>query len=513
VPTEAVEALLTPAWDRDQVRQSLKNLAGVRLVRRQDQLYFLPPADAAIVLELIGEADRLPLLLKVVNTLAQHRVAEPRTVDDLRYHLAELRALLDRRSYGSAHDLLREIDREYLREWNSSRLLLRQRHELRRNLGKPRLERANENAIGGICTDLGDLVAARAAYDRALRLAGPDTKLAELARLHVNIGVMHWAANDIESARESFQQAEREADEADDLIARIGALGGLADCHRRRGEFVEAIARAAKGFALSRTEAFDALAEARTEGTRLAVALAVKLSRWQAELGATEQAEKWLAHARRAAERDPERAERYQAVLEDQLADLQLAKGLGNGKVKRAVATAREAARLAQQMHDSTVLLQARITLCVAYLRAGRKTEAAAEIARAARYRPPGRHLVVPALLALTVRLTGDRDEARRRFGELLAEADRRIARDAPPGNDLGPGDFGARRWQGFARCGLALDGRCEVAAAVASFRMIDIPNPPRPPGLVARMRLLLECLDASGDRPGLLGPAIDALG
>jgi hypothetical protein len=158
-------------------------------------------------------------------------------------------------------------------------------------------------------------------------------------------------------------------------------------------------------------------------------------------------------------------------------------------------------------VQDPAILLQSRTTLCVAHLRAERYPDAALEIRRALRHRAQGRHLVVPALLALTSRLTGDREAAAEHFNDLLTDAGRRIERDTG-----GPGDFAARHFHGFAMCGLVLDGRGDLASAVRSLSAADLPRRPHAPGLVARLVFLLRKLDGSEPRSGLLQPAIDAL-
>ncbi|SNY36950.1 hypothetical protein [Paractinoplanes atraurantiacus] len=507
VPAKAVTELVPGA------QPSLTKLHRQGLVLRQGRLYWLSPADAKVILDQVPKPDRSQLFFDAAEALEVHEVHDPRSVSDLRYHFAELDCLLDAGEYPSAVELISELD-GYLGEWNCSTLLRQQRERIRKELEDPALAMSNESALGGIYVDLGRRGAAGIAYGNALKLAGPDAAPGVLGRLHANLAAMEWAANDIDRAQSHFEYAWEKATEAGDRDAVAGSITGLADCHRRRGDFSAAIDRAAEAFAAATSED-PARAGTSTDGRTAAVGLAVRLSRWNAEQERRDEAHKWLEKARLLAESG---RDWHRAAYLDGLADLRLAERLADGEVEEAVTTARNAADLARRVHDGAILLQARTTLCVAHLRAGRYPEASREIIRADRYRSRGRHLVVHGLLALTARLTGDR-RAGQHFDDLLEEAEARIAadigmRDTIDGRriDSGPGDFGARHLRGFAQCGLAVDGRGDVEAAVETFRMTDLPRRPHAPGLVTRLRFLLEKLDRSGGSPGLLGPAIDAL-
>lgn len=502
VPAEVVAKLVVRAGSPSGVRQWLENLAGRRVIGKHGKLYFLSPGDAAFVTETIPVPERLDFFYAAAGVLEAYHdsLPAPRRVDDLRYHLAEVECLLDAAEYSSAFDVMAEID-EYLREWNCTALLLRQRKRIRRKLDTPRQEQYNEDALGGIYVALGKLDLADKAYGRALKLAGPDTPPKVLSRLYANFAVMHWAAGNIELAQGYNEYALQKATEVGDRTAMMGSLIGLADGHRRRGEFTAAIARASE--ALDINDSADP-AETSTDAHTLAVTAAVRLSRWYAEQNDLGDAGRWLGRTDLLARSG---ADWHRATYLDALADFQLAQGLADGKLEEAMTAARKAIGLAYRVQDPAILLQSRITLCVAHLRAARYPDAALEIRRTLRYRPRGRHLVVPALLALTARLTGDHDGAAEHFDDLLADARKRIERDAG-----GPSDFGARHFHGFAMCGLVLDGRGNLASAMRSLSVADLPSRPHAPGLIARLVFLLQKLDGSAARPGLLQPAIDAL-
>ncbi|GID29953.1 tetratricopeptide repeat protein [Paractinoplanes brasiliensis] len=509
VPVEAVMELVPRS------RQVLKNLVDRHLVRRQGRLYWLSPADADTIVELIPEPDRSQLYFDAAEVLEAYRAEDPRSVEDLRYHLAELECLLDAEEYPSALELITELDDGWLKKWNCSTRLRRQRERVRAGIRDPKLTSSNETALGGIYVALGKLDLAGIAYGRALKLAGPDAAPKVAAALHADLAAMQWAANDVDLAQSNFEYALEKAKEARNPEAMSASLTGLADCHRRRGEFTDAIDRATEAYEISSSADFGETS-ADADGRTTAVGLAARLSRWHAEQEDLGKAHQWLEKARLLAKGGEDW---HRAVYLDGLADLRLVERLADGKVVEVVAAARDAAELAHRVHDRAVLLQARTTLCVAYLRAGRFPEAAQEIVRADRYRGKGRHLIVHGLLALTARLTGDRRAAGRHFDKLLEEAEARIALDIGIRDTIGglriesgPGDFGARHMRGLAQCGLAVEGRGDVEAAVRSFRMRDLPRRPHAPGLVTRLVFLLKTLEPPDGHPGLLEPAIRAL-
>ncbi|MCP3785264.1 hypothetical protein NLX85_18015 [Micromonospora sp. A3M-1-15] len=513
VPVQVMHDVLNDLQP-DQVQQALWNLRDDHLLRHESELFFLPDADARAVLDHTPEPDRRRLSYTAAKALKRYAVPAPRTLADLRYHLAVVRALVAAGTFPLALRVMEDVDM-LLRQWNCTPVLLLQRIAVRGRLGSPELEKINENALGGIYLAIGALTEANDAYECALNLAGADAEPHVLARLKTNLATANWQSNNVEKARAGHAEALLQATEANDAIARMGAMNGLADYHRRRGEYAEAIGRATEAFQIFRSLNFPGSRGADVEGRTLAVGLAVRLSRWHAEQADLEQAHVWLDEIRAITEHgDPW----HRATYLDALADLQLFEGLPTGAVDGAIETAGRAVDLAFTVQDRATLLQARTTLCVAHLRAGRTSEAATSITRAGWHRPRGRHLVVLGLEALTKRITDDPGAASDLFDDLREEAANRIAKDTgvrfTSGRlvEIGRADFGARHFQGFALCGLFLAGRATLESALTSFRMPELASPPRAQGLVDRMAFMLERLDETAPRPGALQPVIAAL-
>jgi tetratricopeptide (TPR) repeat protein len=498
LPARAVAKLVRPA-EPDIVREWLENLADRRVIGKQGELYFLSPGDAETVIGTIAVSERPAFFYSAAEVLEAHHdsLTRPQRVDDLRYQLAEVDCLIDAGQHGSAFDVMADVD-NYLREWNCAALLCRRRERIRGRLDTPRQEQYNEDALGGIYVALGKLDLADKAYGNALKLAGPNAPPTVLSRLYANFAVMNWAAGNIGRAQGYNEYALEKATVARDRTAMMGSLIGLADGHRRHGEFTAAIARGHE--ALKVNSSADPAA-ASTEAHDLAVMATVRLSRWHAEQDDLREAGRWLRETYELAGSGPDW---HRATYLDAVADLRLAEGLADGEVDEAITAAREAVGLAYRLQDSAILLQSRTTLCVAHLRGERYADASLEIRRTLRHRPQGRHLVIPALLALTARLTGNLDAAAKHFDDLLVEAARRIERDTD--------DFSAYHFYGFATCGLVVDGRGDLPSAVRSLSLTDLPRRSHAPGLIARLVFLLKKLDDSGAHPGLLQPAIDAL-
>ncbi|MGW5581064.1 hypothetical protein [Micromonospora chokoriensis] len=513
VPVQVMHDLLSDIQP-DRVQQSLWNLHADRLLRLESEMFFLPGVDARAVLDQMPEADRRRLFYEAAKALGRCAVPAPRTLADMRYQLAQVRALVAAGAFPLALRVMEDADR-FLRQWNCMPVLLPQRIAVRGRLNSPELEKINENALGGIYRSMGELKEANDAYECALTLAGADAEPHVLARLQTNLATVNWESNNIEKARLGHGEALLHATEADDAVARMGAMNGLADCHRRRGEYAEAIRTATSAFQIFRSADFVDSRGADVEGRSLAVGLAVRLSRWHAEQAELTQSHMWLDEIRVIAERG---GAWHRATYLDALADLQLFEGLRTGAVDGAIETAGRAVDLAFRVQDRATLLQARTTLCVAHLRDERTAEAATSIMRAGWHRPRGRHLVVLGLMALTKRMTEDPHAAGELFNKLRIEAEDRIAKDTgvrlAPGQviEIGRADFGARHLQGFALCGLHLAGRATLASAIEAFEMPEVASPPRAPGLVDRMAFMLERLDRTAPRPGTLQPVIDVL-
>ncbi|MEU4240018.1 AAA family ATPase [Actinoplanes sp. NPDC026619] len=487
VPTDAVADVLIDSWPPGEVRQAVKSLVQRHVCRRNDHGdVFLPPADAGIIMARMAPEARRELRFRAADVLTDLRTSTPSSVDDLRFHIAELNALIDADEMDAALGLIHEID-AVLFPWNCSYLLLEQRLAVRDKLSEHADQLSNENALAGIYLTIGELEETDLAYGRALKLAQKAARASDRVALQNNLGLLSLAANRTEWAQLEFAHARDEAITADDRAGQVGALEGLADCHRHYGEYEEAIACAVTAVDLAGDQPSRRLM------------LILKLARWHAELAEVGAARKWLTVAQQTAagRRDDTLAA---ACLEGD-ADLLLAAGLDNGAVEEAVRRAHEAVDRAISVENPFVLRRARTTLCVAHLRLGQFDEAARQIRRAYHYRGPNPPLSVLALLALVTRLT-EPVAAGPWFDQLLTQATARIRADAR--------DFSARDFQGFARCSRLLERRDDIDSAVESFRTSDQDRAHRRArGLTARLRFMLRTLDASGAPPGQLAPVI----
>jgi len=495
VPGDAVISVLTAEHADSDVRQALAMLFADRVAYRNDDgEYFLPDPQAGIFLSRMDVQARSDLLTGAADELSALQAGTVTGVPDLRIWFAELNALLGAGRHQWAYSVIETID-HYLRKWNCSYLLDRQRISVRAKLDDDHLEMANENALAGIHVSRGEFQAASEAYQRALTKATALDDRASKLKIHLNQAVMYLEDNRTRQAQDLFELVLNDPGRVDDLSIRMGALEGLADCHRRDGRYDQAIRSAKLAQDLPQLTAFPDTRSAAEFSAMRRVVLSLKLSRWYAELGNLKTANDWMNAADATAAAD----EWLRPACLDGRADLLLAEG----DIAAAIGMAREAVDRALATQDPITLLRARTTLCVAHLRTGQMVEARREIDRAARFRKPGHSLLVLALRALVTRHAGNSEAADGLFRRLENESRRRL--------DADDDDFAARDLLGLAICGRALDGRVGLGDAVACFRTARERTPPTP-GLVERLRSLLEVLDSCGPEPGLLRPVIGAL-
>jgi tetratricopeptide (TPR) repeat protein len=500
-PVTEEQVLTLTEQPEEEVANSLALLTESLLVRRSADRYDLMRADADWILERMPETGtpagegRLRLLHRAANQLTSARAEKIHAVGDLDAHFAELRALIGARKYPSAYEMV-EVIHDTLREWNSGFLLIDDREVLRGKLESGFLEMANDNALGGAYASRARFSEATVAYDRALGHAQTLGDDLSAVRIRANSAAMHWQNNDVREAHRLYEKALAGATRLGDPVARMGALEGLADCHRRWGQYADAIRLAQEAFAGPAGGGYPDDARARRSAARK-INLALKLSRWYAELDLPSEADEKLQTAERELAEGGDRS--HQAAVLDGRADLHLYAG----KPKRAAKAAVESVALAFPLHDPVMLTQARTTLCMAYLERDLLEDAEREIEAVERYRRPGRSLVVLALLALVARKTRRFAVARKRSERLHAEADHRIRRDEQ--------DFAAWDFRAYATCFQVLGGEQRIDDAVRDFtRARELA--PGADGLAKRLAFLVRQLDACGHPRDQLMPAILAL-
>lgn len=518
---EALAAYATPVHDAavaallqdrgaDEVGNALSVLMSRRLVRRTPHgRYFLPRSGPDWASEGVaghdpaGEERWSDLLHRAANELTLLRNPQPRSIDDLTVHFAELGALMRAGLHRPAYELIEAID-GVLRTWNCGFLLLEQREALRSRLGDEHLEMANDNELGDLYAREGRFAAASDAYGRALDHAFSLDAVSARTKIHANMAAMYWEVNRTNDAYGQFVHALDEAERQGDVLVRMGALEGLANCHRRWGRYDEAMGCAEQALSLPKLPEFPNTGDAREFGSSRSVGLALKLSRWYAELGRSDDATRLLEAAER---EEAERDDRWLlAACLDGRADLYLGQHVG-----WAVEAANQAVEQAVRTRDPITLLQARTTLAVAYLITDRVDHAAHEIARAARYRREGRSLLVLAIEALVARELRDLGRAEVLFARLHKDAMNRLKRDRKDPTTWDLRDFNAWDLKAFALCGLRLDSQDGLEEAMEAFCKARALTPPTPV-LVGRLRFLLLRLDQCGRRPGRLQQVLDVL-
>ncbi|WP_143082343.1 tetratricopeptide repeat protein [Nonomuraea wenchangensis] len=510
-PADEVQNALTKLVERHLAVETAQGEYRLSLSEAERKWAGLPNGDGPV------DERSYELLRRAGYELHDRRVTPPRSLADLRVALAELRALMRAgdlwdRAYNRIED---ELDPE-LRKRNRMSLLLETREKLRGKLGSERREMANHNALGELYASRGDFTKANQAYSQALEYANLLRSLPYQTVIRANWAGAYWRHFEVETAYGYFELARDDHDKLlhsnpevyrDLLPLRMNIFEGLADCHRHWGEYTKAIEFAKRARAVTESEGYPRTPEARDLSDRGRLSIGMKLARWHLELGDREAADRLDESVR--LELNGHDQDWLQSVYQDGHACLLL----DRDDVEEAIRTAQRAVELAREFTDPVILLQARTTLCLAYLENDDLDAAARQVEAAMPYRHRGGSLLPPALHALVaVGLDPDSGggQAVERFRLLLAEAEERIQQDR---HDVAAWDF-----KGFAGCGLFLYGEGELKDAIAAFLAArtttrDVLRTREPtPGLVEQWISLLELLDAYGRPPRLLRPVIDVL-
>ncbi|GAA0907270.1 tetratricopeptide repeat protein [Virgisporangium aurantiacum] len=469
----------------ERVGRTLRRLAARNVIRQDDhgRFYLQAPDDSRVIDALGGEAAIRDLGMRAEAYLAGIPVGRIERLPDLWAHRARIDILISCGDFSGAVQLMDDVE-EYLRKWGYSWLLIDQRERIRPHLRSTGDVLANLNWLAAEYVEVGRFDEAEKRYREALALADGARHMPRRKRILTNLAGVLFQRGDIDDAVTTYEDALSIARENGRPAEEVAPLEGLAGCYRHYGDFA-----AAKECL---EEALRLAGDVERRGGRV-MGLLLKLARRDIECARYGEAGDRI---RQVAEILDERADPLTACHRyDIEADLNLARG----ETDLALVFARRAANLAADLGDPRVFVQARTTLAAVYLdeRPPRLKEARHEIEVAARRRSIGDSLLVLGMQAL-VRTLLREPETGDVFDRLRDEAVARRRRDGK--------DFAAWDFEGFALCGLVLNGRASLSEAEYAFdRARSIC---RPAGLVDRLGSLLKTLDAGSGR---LEPAIAA--
>jgi tetratricopeptide (TPR) repeat protein len=494
---------------RTRVREALRLLVRRNIARMtHDQRYYMPRSDVDRILahlpagDLYEDADgdqtRWSLLYRAARVLDSLLKDDDdvHSISDLSLHFGRLDVLLRAGMFAEAHEAIMAMD-QLLRQWNQEAMLRRPREAVRGKLDEPRARTENYVALGDMYSSLGLLTQAGDSYQAALSLARAHQSLEDLLRIYINMGQMYKEHNDIRKALEYFGSAkaiaQEQGEEADG--DRVKALEGLADCVRAWGRFAEAIDLGRK-----------ALSIAERAGSPRTVEIALKLTRWLADVDLLKEAGSMLAVAQ---DSGGFGNLSVRAACLDCEADLVFRRGgaaarTGAGEyLDEAARRARQAVDMALAQRDPAILRQARTTLCAIHLQRDDVAGARTEIEAAARLRREGHSLLVVALRGLVAWRGGEWRKAAELFSLLRQEAQQRVDSDRR--------DFAAADMLGIARCAEALADGTSLAQAVEVFRTARTDTEPAR-GIARQLRFLVGQLVRDDPRPDRLRPVLDAI-
>ncbi|WBB93344.1 ATP-binding protein [Verrucosispora sp. WMMC514] len=485
VRTDAVIGVLEPYVPAARIEPALRELVTARLILEgRDGRRYLRRSEIWPILARLAEGDRnanegerptrRDLLLrsaKVLQTM-QKDDDDVQGMVDLTMHFARVDAWLRAGMYEPAHSLIESMA-HLVRHWGSGAELRTQREAVRGHLDDdPEGEMMNLAALGDIYSYSGDLPAARAAYTAALTIAKENPEPEAIRRIHINMGFMFWEHDHLAEAEKYYAWALALAGEDDG--DRAAALIGIADCRQRHGNYRQAVADA--------LAAFDAAHEV---DPGLALDIALRLTRWYAELNQIPDALTMLA---KCAELIPARPDpSAQAELLNSTANLYLYRN----RHSDARSAADQAIKVARVHREPTNLRQSLTTLALAHVHLGDLPAARKAIEESARYRLAGQDTAELALRGIIAQRCGLPGTARDLFQQLDDETRRRTGADK---NDLVAWDF-----TGIARCYAVLLDNAEPATALEAFRRARPQPAERTPGLDDRLRFMVQTL-ANGD-------------
>jgi tetratricopeptide (TPR) repeat protein len=487
VTIKQLRDLLEDELSPGRVPTLLEELTRIHVIGKTPDRYYVPAAGILEALAQLPDQDGpAHLWRRATDLLSASRKEQVQQPEDLDVYFAELDILIRRQMWGSSYELIDTMEQQ-LQRWNAAALLLRYREGIAGKLGVSYREMVNYNALGCIHLSRGDFGEAQQAFGNALRNASAVAARYPHGRrkIYINLGALYLESGETTTAELHYRDALAMAGEHDDVLDRMAAMAGLADCFRRHGDYGQAISYGKL-----------ALSAAQDGNSTWGADIAVKLARWHSEQNEREEAGRLIEVAYREAADHPEDPALRVRYL-DGRADLLLdADELGQARD-----VAQQALTRALELNGPLMVLQARTTMAMACLRLDDMPTAIREIGRAAPYRREGRSLVVLALQALIAfQDDPDAEAPRRLFAQLEREAVQRRERDA--------GDFAAWDFEGLAICGTRVGRAGSLDSAIAAFGHAR--DQVAPPGLIARMRFWLGILQAKA-APGQMDPVLAA--
>lgn len=474
VTIQQLTGLLEAEVPPGRVPALMEELINIGVTAKTSDRYYVPSSGILDILMRLPDRDGpAHLWRRATDLLASSRKEQIRQPEDMEAHFAELSILIRRQMWGSSYELLDTMELQ-LQRWSAVGLLLKFREAVSGKLRVGYREMVNYNAIGCIYLSRGDFQKSREALDKAFRHAGSvaDEYPHGRRKVTINLASLYLDSGDIFTATRCYRDALADAEEHEDVLDRMVALIGLADCFRRHGNYRDTI----RCGQLS-------LSAAQAASSPWAADIAVKLARWHSELNQRQEAFRMLDVAEReAAEHSGDPALRVRCL--DGRAELLL----GSEELGEARQVAQQALTRALRLNGPITVLQARTSMAMACLQLGDISAARREIDRASPYRREGRSLVVLALQALIAfRADPDGADPERLFARLEREAFQRRERDVH--------DFAAWDFEGLAICGTQAGKAASLDSAVAAFRRAR--EEAMPLGLNARMRFWLGLLES----------------
>jgi tetratricopeptide (TPR) repeat protein len=492
VSSRTVHAIL-PELPAPTVDSALRSLTELGVLHRSEgsALYSLPAHEADAMLQGLSPEEKAVLYHEAADALSPLRTTEPKRLQDLHYHFAEIQALIKAERFDAAFELIDDLEK-ILDPWNSRALLFGKRKKLRGRIIDDGYAMINDNALGSLYSAEGSFSKADEHFESALALAENVSTPAQRRVISFNRAAALQEANHTDTARSHYNAIILEAEPAHELLTWMSALEGLAVGYRRQGTFDQAVAHGRQALSMPRLEGFSDVNRGRTT----AVSVAGRLARWYAELDQMEDAERMLEAA------DEYARERGDGRLDTACLNVRTDLYYYRGDLDEAAYLASQTIARARATGDLANLQQAHTTLGLIYLRRNDLRRLRQEMEQARVLRHSNRSLVILTLEGLGQRRV-DPVLASEHFAELRRRALARLSADSR--------DSGARGQMVLALSALSLDDPPQINPAIEHAQRFLADTQPAP-RLEQQLILLLGSLNSSGSRSDPVGPVIEAL-
>ncbi len=246
VPPDAVAFLLAEAHPTLRAAASLEYLRHARVVHSYGDRYYLPAAQADLVLSTLPSKENAGSASMLVKDQLQsrgaayfhsHRSASVDTIADLWPQFGEIELLMRMQDWEQALVLINEIDDVYLSRWGQSHVLTPWRMSLKEVLESPESRGANLSYLRAAARQYDGATDGLEGIKEALELARELRDEKNVIITTVQLANLLADRGQLVDAIEKYHEAREKSQTFGQLGLEVKARTGLAACAAKRGDF------------------------------------------------------------------------------------------------------------------------------------------------------------------------------------------------------------------------------------------------------------------------------------